>query len=207
MNQHPDQFQNSFILQPDFQKAFDRVSHQFLKEQLKAISIPDKVINAIMLIVTQQQGQVFVNNFIGMPFPITKGLRQGDPISPLLFALMILMADDVIATVNDEEDATIFYSLIKQFEKLSNLKLNPMKSAAYGTPGAMNRVILEWGIPVNLTTDPTFVYLGIPLNGLNWETKLKESRKKIPPLWDKALEVRTLYQYIILSGSTPLLSS
>ncbi|GME70917.1 unnamed protein product [Ambrosiozyma monospora] len=54
MNQHPDKFQNSSILQLDFQKAFDRVSHQFLKQQLQSISIPDKVINAIMLIVTQQ---------------------------------------------------------------------------------------------------------------------------------------------------------
>ncbi|GMG47899.1 unnamed protein product [Ambrosiozyma monospora] len=157
MNQHPDKFQNSFILQLDFQKAFDRVSHQFLKQQLKLIAIPDKIINAIMLIVTQQQGQIFINNFLGMPFPITQGLRQGDPMSPLLFALvmdplnrtvstllkgintqdgmirlkMILMADDVIATVNDEEDATIFQSLIKEFEQLSNLKLNPTKSVAY----------------------------------------------------------------------------
>ncbi|GME79287.1 unnamed protein product [Ambrosiozyma monospora] len=72
MNQHPDKFQNSFILQLDFQKAFDRVSHQFLKQQLQSISIPEKVINAIMLIVTQQQGQVSVNNFLGMPFPITQ---------------------------------------------------------------------------------------------------------------------------------------
>ncbi|GME72130.1 unnamed protein product [Ambrosiozyma monospora] len=145
MNQHPDKFQNSLI-----QKAFDRVSHRFLKQQLQSISIPDKV---IMLIVTQQQGQVLVKNLLGMPFPITQGPRQGDPMSPLLFALvmdplnrtvssllkgidtddeliklkMILMADDVIATVNDETDAVIFHSLISQFEKLFNLKLNPMK--------------------------------------------------------------------------------
>ncbi|GME71310.1 unnamed protein product [Ambrosiozyma monospora] len=167
MNQHPDKFQNSFILQLDFQKAFDRVSHQFLKQQLQLISIPDKAINAIMLIVTQQQGQALVNNFLGMPFPITQGLRQGDPMSPLLFALMILTADDVIATVNDETDAAIFHSLISQFEKLFNLKLNPMKSVAYGTPGAKNRVIENWKIPMNSITDLKFVYLGIPLSRLD----------------------------------------
>ncbi|GME70918.1 unnamed protein product [Ambrosiozyma monospora] len=106
---------------------------------------------------------------------------------------MILMADDVIATVNDETDAVIFHSLISQFEKLSNLKLNPMKSVAYGTPGAKNRMIQNWKIPMNAITDPQFVYLGIPLNGLDWERRLKVTLKKIPPLWDKAIEVRTLY--------------
>ncbi|GMG28208.1 unnamed protein product [Ambrosiozyma monospora] len=75
INQHPDKFQNSFILQLDFQKAFDRVSHQFLKQQLKSILIPDKIINTIMLIFTQQRGQIFVNNILSMPFPITHGLR------------------------------------------------------------------------------------------------------------------------------------
>ncbi|GMG19859.1 unnamed protein product [Ambrosiozyma monospora] len=195
MNQHPDKFQNSFILHLDFQKAFDRVSHQFLKQQLKSISIRDKIINAIMLIVTQQQGQIFVNNFLGMPFPITQGLRQGDLLK------MILMADDVIVTVDDEKDATIFQSLIKQFEQLSNLKLNPTKSVAYGTPGAKNNAIVDWGSPINLTTDPTFVSLGIPLNGLNWETRLKDTLKKIPPLWDKCW--KSWFALTSRSGSHP----
>ncbi|GMG40541.1 unnamed protein product [Ambrosiozyma monospora] len=55
-----------------------------------------------------------------------------------------------------EADATIFHSLIKQFEKLSKLKLNPMKLAAYVTPCAKNRVIQDWTFPINLTTGSTF---------------------------------------------------
>ncbi|GME70419.1 unnamed protein product [Ambrosiozyma monospora] len=68
-----------------------------------------------------------------------------------------------------------------------------MKSVAYGTPGAKNRVIQNWKIPMNAITDPKFVYLGIPLNRLDWERRLKVTLKKIPPLWDKAIEVRTLF--------------
>ncbi|GME84007.1 unnamed protein product [Ambrosiozyma monospora] len=110
-------------------------------------------------------------NFRGIHYwnySLLKGINTDDELIKLK---MILMADDVIATVNDETDAAIFHSLISQFGKLSNLKFNPM----------------------NAITDPKFLYLGIPLNGLDWERRLKVTLKKIPPLWDKAIEVRTLY--------------
>ncbi|GME70349.1 unnamed protein product [Ambrosiozyma monospora] len=71
---------------------------------------------------------------------VSRLLKGIDTDDELIKLKMLLMADDVIATVNDETDAAIFHSLISQFEKLSNLKLNPMKSVAYGTPGAKNRV-------------------------------------------------------------------
>ncbi|GME71535.1 unnamed protein product [Ambrosiozyma monospora] len=47
MNQDPLDFRESFILQLDFQKAFDRVSHQFLQQQLEQIYMPPNIINAI----------------------------------------------------------------------------------------------------------------------------------------------------------------
>ncbi|GMG52657.1 unnamed protein product [Ambrosiozyma monospora] len=59
----------------------------------------------------------------------------------LLQLKMILMADDVIATVADEKDAATFHELISEFGNISNLRLNPSKSIAYGTVGAHNTVI------------------------------------------------------------------
>ncbi|GME86101.1 unnamed protein product [Ambrosiozyma monospora] len=188
MNQDRLQFRESFILQLDFQKAFERVRHHFLKQQLQQIFVPSTIINAIMLIVSQQQGQVCINDFLCSTFSISQGLRQGDPPSPLSFALvmdplnrtvssslegintedgqvrmkMILMADDVIATIADEKDATKFHNLISGFEKISNLKLNPTKSTAYGTTWAQNAIIKNWDIMIKSTTDDTFIYLGTP---------------------------------------------
>ncbi|GMG55842.1 unnamed protein product [Ambrosiozyma monospora] len=38
-----------------------------------------------------------------------------------------------------------------------------------------------------------FIYLGIPLNGIDWKVKTTQLLKKIPPLCDRPLQVRTLY--------------
>ncbi|GMG20626.1 unnamed protein product [Ambrosiozyma monospora] len=39
----------------------------------------------------------------------------------------------------------------------------------------------------------TFFYLGVPMNGLDWKEKVAKRFKKVPPLWNRPLQVRTLY--------------
>ncbi|GME84876.1 unnamed protein product [Ambrosiozyma monospora] len=124
---------------------------------------------------------------------VSSSLEGIDTEDGLLRLKMILMADDVIATVADEKDADTFHKLISEFESISNLRLNPSKSITYGTVGAHNKVIKNWDIPIKKTTDDQFIYLGVPLNKVNWNIELKKLVNRISPLWDKALEVRTLY--------------
>ncbi|GMF02509.1 unnamed protein product [Ambrosiozyma monospora] len=90
------------ILQLDFQKAFDKVNHSYLEDRLRAIQLPPAIINIIMLITKQQQGSAFINNYIGPRFPIQRGLRQGDPLSALLFSLVM---DSFNRTVDQSIDA------------------------------------------------------------------------------------------------------
>ncbi|GMG39935.1 unnamed protein product [Ambrosiozyma monospora] len=42
----------------DFQKAFDRMNHDFLEKRLKETKMPGNIINGIMLLATKQYGQV-----------------------------------------------------------------------------------------------------------------------------------------------------
>ncbi|GME70976.1 unnamed protein product [Ambrosiozyma monospora] len=42
-----------------------------------------------MLLVTKQQGQGSINNILSSPFKFYQGLRQGDPLSSLLFAIVM----------------------------------------------------------------------------------------------------------------------
>ncbi|GMG36795.1 unnamed protein product [Ambrosiozyma monospora] len=103
------------------------------------------------------------------------------------------MADDVITTFKDDQDALKFKDLLYDFEKASGLTLNASKSKGYCTDVSLNTTLTGWGVPMADIHSETFLYLGVPMNGLDWKEKVAKLLKKVPPLWDRPLQVRTLY--------------
>ncbi|GME79808.1 unnamed protein product [Ambrosiozyma monospora] len=61
---------------------------------------------------------------------------------------MILMADDVITTFKDDQDALKFKDLLYDFEKTSGLMLNAPKSKAYCANVSSNTTLTGWGVPM-----------------------------------------------------------
>ncbi|EFA75745.1 hypothetical protein PPL_10798 [Heterostelium album PN500] len=73
----------------DFNKAFDSISHGAIRRTLQHIKIDNKIINLIMNLLTGSTARVIVNGFLTNPIPINRGVKQGDPLSPTLFVLVI----------------------------------------------------------------------------------------------------------------------
>ena len=73
----------------DQKKAFDRVSHRYMFRTLQAFGFGPSFISWVKLLYTNVFSSVLVNGFVTAPFSVTRSVRQGCGLSPLLYVLCI----------------------------------------------------------------------------------------------------------------------
>jgi Reverse transcriptase (RNA-dependent DNA polymerase) len=95
---------SSIFMKIDFQKAFDSISWDFLLEVLRVRGFPPLWIVWMRSLLISSTSFLKINGLKGQSFYYRKGLRQGDPLSPLLF---ILAEDSLQAMINKIRDKLI----------------------------------------------------------------------------------------------------
>lgn len=73
----------------DFHKAFVSISHATLFHAMSHFGFTDKFINLIKEMFRVSTDRVLVNGLTTYPLKIMRGTKQGDPISPSLFVIVI----------------------------------------------------------------------------------------------------------------------
>lgn len=89
------------IVKLDFAKAFDMVEHSAILEMLKCLGFPPKWISWVLAILSSGSASVLLNGLPGKKFVCKRGVRQGDPLSPMLFVLAAEILQYIINGLKD----------------------------------------------------------------------------------------------------------
>jgi len=90
----------------DFKKAYDSVRREVLYNIFIEFGLPMKLVSLIKMCLTEIRSRVRVGKNLSDMFPIRKGLKQGDALSPLLFNFAVEYA---ITRVQVNQDGLKFY--------------------------------------------------------------------------------------------------
>ena len=90
-------------LKVDIQKAYDSVEWSFVEQVLVAMNFPAQMIKWIMVCVTTPYYSISLNGYLEGYFKGEKGLRQGDPISPYIFILIMEAFSNVLEEYTSQQ--------------------------------------------------------------------------------------------------------
>src|SRR4051812_15109029 len=93
---------DGFLFKIDFEKAYGKVNWAFLQQTLRMKGFSPKWCEWIARFVQGGNVGVRVNDDTGHYFQTLKGLRQGDPLSPILFNLVADMLAILIARAKED---------------------------------------------------------------------------------------------------------
>ena len=80
---------NHMIISIDAEKAFDKIQHPFMIKTLQKVGIEGTCLNVIKAIDDKPTANIIPNGEKLKPFPLRSGTRQGCPLSPLLFNIVL----------------------------------------------------------------------------------------------------------------------
>ena len=102
------------IISIDAEKAIDKIQHQFMTKALQKAGIKGANLNIIKAIYDKPTANI-LNGEKWKAFPLKSGRRQGCPLSPLLFNIVL----EVLATAIREEKEAKGIQIGKEEVKLS----------------------------------------------------------------------------------------
>lgn len=92
------------VIKVDIKKAYDSVEWHFLEQVLMELNFPSDFVSWIMGCVKGVSYSILLNGIPAPPFQAKKGLRQGDPLSPFLFAICIEYLSRCLDELKDNPD-------------------------------------------------------------------------------------------------------
>ena len=199
----------SGILVPiDFEKAFDTLNFNFLIRTLHKFNFGPSFIQWIRVLYSNVSSCVLNNGFSTGPFPLKRGVRQGDPLSPYLFIIALetlaikirsddsikgfkiggeitklsLFADDMTCFLRDKASYASIFGILETFGLCSGLCVNHEKTEilALGNISLQEREFAQHNLCQAIKILGVFFgYDEKERNELNFRQTLKSIKKSV----------------------------
>lgn len=200
------------VLALDAEKAFDQIEWHYLFEVLSRFNLGARFLSLIRLIYKNPTAQILTNRILSPPFKLSRGTRQGCPLSPLIFALAIeplaqsirldpqihgyatketinkisLYADDILLYITHPQiTIPALLDKINLFGSFSGYRINWTKSVLM--PVHLDDLSLLDNFPFKISSEK-ITYLGIEVS----KKYTSLFRENFPPLIEK-LRSRLLF--------------
>ena len=181
--------EESILLFLDFHKAFDSVEWSFLFETLKRFNFGDHFIKWMQILYNNPMFRLKNNNWLSKTCSMQRGIRQGCPVSAILFLFVVEIlsikirqneeikgftkdgmtdevkiiqhADDCTLPLKDEKSLKVAIHEIEIFSKFSGMKLNLSKTECILLGPLKGRYKKIEGVTVNESCVKTLgIYVG-----------------------------------------------
>ena len=77
------------IISIDAERAFDKIQHPLMIKMLKKLGLEGTYLNTVKAIYDKPTANIILNGEKLKAFPLRSGTRQGCPLSPLLFNIVL----------------------------------------------------------------------------------------------------------------------
>ena len=202
------------MISVDQMKAFDRVSWTFLFKILSRMNFSPDFLSWVKLLYTDISSCVKINGTFSDSFVVERGVRQGCPLSPLLYVIfsealnavinenpdikgfvinsfeikLSQFADDLTSLLIGDRSIFSLFKSLNSFERVSGALVNPLKTKAIWLGRNIGRLDKPLGLD---WTDGSIEILGI-LFGNNphliskmWKQRNSSVRRTLAP-WGKS---------------------
>ena len=208
----------------DLVKAFDNVSMEAVEELLIQHGMSEKNAKTIIDLQNNTKVRILTDEGTTDEFTAKRGTKQGDPLSPLIFAMVInpllkhwerkrngtkllggkhvvfAYADDMLIVTEDSSEIIACLRDLKQYDEWMGLQVSPKKSLIWS-----NEMEMEFIEGIKVSKDPkeSYKYLGVWLNrDLDWRKQMEEKNMKIEKTasWAKSKQISWIQKAYVLNA-------
>jgi hypothetical protein len=133
------------IISIDAEKSFNKLQHHFMIKALRKLGIKGKYLNIIRAIYDKPIANIILNGEKLKPFPLKSGTRQGCPLSPLLFNIVLEFLAGAISQEKEIKGIQIGKEIVRlslfAYDMILYLK-DPKKNSTQKLPDTINSFLL-----------------------------------------------------------------